>query len=115
MKNPQNEIGSCLKGLEIRGSVRVSLNREPLAEVNANGHEISVNISSPRYIKKISSALPHRSGKVRFLRFIASSLEKMSYMVELRDSRGEFMTMGKGIHGIMGHFKVNLIRARKYL
>lgn len=95
--------------------MRVSLNGNQFLELRAQGKQLSVNVISPGYVHRISRAIPHYSGKMRFLRYISLILQKTGLTLELDDNGKEFLTMGSGIHGLLGHFKVNPIRSRKFL
>ncbi len=115
MKSPRSNSNSTGKGLFIGGSMKVNLNGNQFLEVKAQGRQLSINVISPEYVHRISRAVPHYSGKMKLLRYISSLLEKTGFTLELDDSGKEFLTMGSGIHGLLGHFKVNPIRARRFL
>lgn len=100
---------------DIQGSVSVRINRSDLAKVDFTGKTVTVNLRDTDYIKHLSGKAPHGLKKVSTIRHFAVLLSHLGLTVKVMEGKGELMAMGRDIHGLLGHLKVSLIRARKYV
>ena len=100
---------------QIQGTVNVRLNRSEIARVDFSGNTVKINLNDIDYAKHLSGKAPHGLKKLSTLRHIATLLFHIGLTVKVFEGKGELVSMGKEIHGILGHIKLNLIRARKFI
>ena len=100
---------------EAHGSVSMRINSKDFANITADGTGISVTFTNPGYLKELAGKAPHQMKRITFLRHLSAFMFHMGLTLMVNDERGEIVSMGKGIHGILGHLKVSLLRARKYV
>ncbi len=100
---------------QIQGTVNIKLNRSDIARVDFYGKTVTVNLKDTDYVKHLSGKAPHGLKKLSTLRHVATLLFHIGLTVEVFEGKGELVSMGKEIHGILGHIKLNLIRARKFI
>ncbi len=106
-------IGRILN--QARGKAKVAVNGVPFSSVELTGESIIINIENGDTFTRILSILPKKALKLSILHKSSGLLKKLGIKVEIDDSNGELIVMGRGVHSILGGVKVKALKLRKYL
>jgi hypothetical protein len=107
MKIPFPEIRS--------GKVDVIVNGTPLATVESEDNQVSVKLLNDDEIKHLVKMIPHGARHLKLVHRISAYIEKTGFSLDINDSSGSILKLGKGAHSVLGNVKVKMSRIRRII
>ena len=107
MKLPLLEIQS--------GKIDIAVNGIPLAVVDTVNNQVSVKLLNEEEIKHLVKIIPRSARHLKFLHRVSALTEKLGFSLDLNDSSGSIVKMGKGVHSVLGNVKVKMTRIRRIM
>ncbi|MGC8608389.1 MAG: hypothetical protein ACP5UV_00790 [Thermoplasmata archaeon] len=96
------------------GFVRIKINNGEFAEIGVSSNHVKVILKNAETLKNLSEKTPHAIKKIKNVHKLSSLMTQMGITVEFYDSKGEILSIGSGIHSILGNFEIKPTRIRKY-
>ncbi|MEM0157849.1 MAG: hypothetical protein QXN26_07325 [Thermoplasmataceae archaeon] len=97
------------------GKIDIAVNGIPTAALVAMDNHVTVNLINEDEIKHIVRAIPRGAKHLKYLHRISAMVEKAGISLDLTDSSGSIMQLGKSAHSILGNVKIKMSRIRRIL
>ena len=105
MKLPLLEIQS--------GKIDIAVNGIPMAVVDTVNNQVSVKLLNEEEIKHLVKIVPRSARHLKFLHRVSALTERLGFSLDLNDSSGSILKLGKGAHSVLGNVKVKMSRIRR--
>ena len=105
MKLPLLEIQS--------GKIDIAVNGIPMAVVDTVNNQVSVKLLNEEEIKHLVKIVPRSARHLKFLHRVSALTEKLGFSLDLNDSSGSILKLGKGARSVLGNVKVKMSRIRR--
>jgi hypothetical protein len=105
MKIPLPEVQS--------GKIEIAVNGIPLAVVDTVNNQVSVKLLNEDEIKHLVKIIPRSARHLKVLHRVSAFAERLGFSMDLNDSSGSILKLGKGAHSVLGNVKVKMSRIRR--
>lgn len=107
-KEDEKLLFELLKSLKA-GKATIRFLRGETLEITVSGNNISVNLEEPgTHLERLMS-VRSRITEIKFLRGLSRLLHKSSIRLEIYRNRRKIVSMGRGIHSLLGNEKVHFL------
>lgn len=98
------------ENVEISGKVRITINGVAFSSVSAEKNKITVFINDPNYLKKIVKKAKLSIKSINHLGMASEYLNRMGIGLNVSDSKGTFIQLGRGAYSPLIKAKVSTKR-----
>ncbi|CAC11624.1 hypothetical protein [Thermoplasma acidophilum] len=116
MKKPSNDQDTAPdKCALLSGTVHIRIDNYELAEISISNNHLKVTLKDAETVKGLSEKIHGTLKMIKIIRELSYSMTRKGIKVEIYDSDNMILSMGAGVHSLLGNFEIKPTRIRKYL